>query len=644
MADHIIETGPPIPVDHAAAGASTLGEMFARRCAKSATRPAYYEKRAGRWQPTSWRRFYQEAAAVAQGLVELGLEAGQRICILGPTTGRWGTFDMGAQLAGLVSVGIYPHQSVEQLRYIIDHSDARVIFVDGEDEADNVLAAIEGNDKLVAVAPWQAELAAKFAAREPRVVPPSGFAAGAIDDAERDRRLAGRGEETAIFVYTSGTTGPPKAAMISHRNILSMLGQHDEILELRQDDLSFSFLPMAHVAERVLGFYGRIEAGLTACYASSIAAVLGEVGEVKPTLFGSVPRLFEKAYGKIFSELEKASPIKQKIFRWAEDVGRQKTRLWQRGEQVPLLLALQVAVADRLVFSKIRAVFGGRVRQFVTGAAPLAVEILEFFWAAGIPIYEVYGMTEATVLTHCNRPGQVRLGTVGRIVAPLEQRIADDGEILLKGPWVFQGYFKNDEATAAAIIDGWLHTGDIGTLDADGYLKITDRKKHLIITAGGKNLTPATIENAIKNEDPLISQVHAHGDKRPYISALIAPSPIETLEWGAARQLIGGAEVKALSDELVANPSARSDALNAAMAKVVVHPEFGKRIGEAVRRGNGKLARVENVRRFRVLERDFSQEEGELTPTMKVKRRELEHKFAPLFDRIYDEDDFALQA
>jgi len=333
----------------------------------------------------------------------------------------------------------------------------------------------------------------------------------------------------------------------------------------------------------------------------------------------------------------------QKIFAFATKVAREASTYRTRGEAMPLGLKIKHALVDKMVFSKVRNAFGGRVRWSMTGAAPISVEILEFFWGAGIPIYEAYGMTEATVITHANRPGNVKLGTVGRCADLMEHKIADDGEVLMKGPFVFKGYFKNEEATNSTVIDGWLHTGDIGKIDSDGYLRITDRKKHIIITAGGKNLAPANIENAIKNQSPLISQVHAHGDKRPYISALLAPSPIETLELGVEHGLVSASELEERTKELMANPAGRSEALNEAMAKVVALEVFKDKARKAVAKGNDDLANVEKVRRFTILGRDFSQEHGELTPTMKLKRKEVETKFAELFDRIYDEEGFALE-
>jgi long-chain acyl-CoA synthetase len=331
------------------------------------------------------------------------------------------------------------------------------------------------------------------------------------------------------------------------------------------------------------------------------------------------------------------------LFRWASDVGRRKIRAEIADEPVGLRLRWKYAVADRLVFRKVRAAFGGRVREFLTGAAPIPMDVLEFFWAAGMPIFELYGQTEATVVTHANMPGQVRLGTVGKVLPGIGCRLAEDGEVLICGPVVFQGYHKDPEATASTVVDGWLHTGDIGTIDVDGYLRITDRKKHIIITAGGKNLTPANIERAVKNADPLIAHVHAHADRRKFVVALVVPSPIETLELGRDRGLVSDAELRARTDELMASPTTRSDALAAAMAPVTADPAFRERMKAAVRAGNESLSQVERVKRFVLLDRDFSQEAGELTPTMKVKRKAVETQYAALFDRIYDEKDFALE-
>jgi long-chain acyl-CoA synthetase len=564
----VLHEGSHVPVGRVAQEARTVGDMFRRRARQSGDSPAYFEKKAGRWAATSWQQFYERACRVAAGIQKLGVERGERCAILGPTQPPWAHYDMGAQLAGAVSFGIYPKQSVEQIRYLLEHSEARIVFVDEREEVDNVLRACEGLGSIRAVVPWREEHAEAHAA-DRRVLSPARFDGEPLDDAAIERTLVSVDpEDTAILVYTSGTTGPPKGAMITHRNILAILRNNHDVMELYEDDTVLSFLPMAHAAERILGFFGRIDSGIANAYATSMATVLEEVREVRPSLFGSVPRIYEKAYAKIHAEAAKKPRGAQRIFALATRVARRAAPYKLRGEPLPLGLGLAWRLFDRLIYTKIREAFGGRVRWSMTGAAPIAVDILELFWGAGIPIFEAYGMTESTVITHANRPGHVKLGTVGRALECAEHRIADDGEVLVRGPIVFKGYFKNEAATRETVIDGWLHTGDIGSIDGDGFLRITDRKKHLIITAGGKNLSPANIENAIKTQDPLISQVHAHGDRRSFVSAVLAPSPIETLELGAARGVVSRSELEELSRELLANPSWRPHPVEGAMARV----------------------------------------------------------------------------
>ncbi len=638
----LLHDGPHVPVHGTASASHTIGEMFRLRVARSATSPAFFEKRSGRFEPVTWDEAYRSARAVARGLIAR-CRPGDRVAICGPTQVPWATYDLGAQLATMVSFGIYPKQTVEQVRYLLDNADARVVFVDEVEEIETVLAAAKDLSQLVAIVPWTRELFERYRDRDARVVSPEVFASEPLSDAEVSALQEARArEDLAILIYTSGTTGPPKGAMISHGNVLALLAASERQQRLLQSDLSLHFLPMAHSAERILGFYGRVSAGMPGAYAESTATVLDDLKAVRPTVFGSVPRIFEKAHARIYSEIEKRPAALQKLFRWGVDVGVRRVRHQLAGERVPAGLEAQFLLADRLFFQRIRDVFGGRMRMMVTGAAPTAMNILEFFWAAGLPIYEAYGMTEATVITHLNRPGDVRLGTVGRVIPPMEARIAEDGEVLMRGPFVFQGYFKSPEASAETLEGGWLHSGDVGAVDADGYLRITDRKKHLIITAGGKNLAPANIEKAIKEQDSLISHVVAHGDRRNFVSAIIAPSPLETLEWGLARGLCTKEDLAARQKELMANPAGRTQALADAMAPIVKSPELQARIREAVRRGNAKLAHVEHVRRFFLVERDFSQESGELTPTMKVKRKDVEKAYGPKLDLLYDDPSFGL--
>ncbi len=637
----MLETAPRAPVTLTAEGASSLGEMFRLRAKRSAQSPAMWQKSNGVWDKTTWREFYDEARQALAGLVELGLEQGDKVAILGDTKKTWAVLDMAAQLGGFVSFGIYPKQPPEGIHYLLEHADARLIFVDSQDELARVREAVAlgALPKLLGIVPWEGAL---YRGHEQRLLSPARFGLGTAREPLPESDVTAllskiKPSDTAILVYTSGTTGPPKGAMISHFNILDLLRVQTKLIGLQQDDIALSFLPMAHVAERVLSFYGRICAGVATAFATSTATVLDELKEVQPTVFGSVPRIFEKAYAKLQTELEKKPAAVRRLFAWALDVSTRKVKLEHEGKRVPKGLELQHRLADVVIWKKVRAAFGGRVRMFLTGAAPISKPILELFWAAGLPVYEAYGMTEATVSTHINRPGSIRLGSVGRVIAPMECRIAADGEVLLRGPWVFQGYYKQPEATAETIIDGWLHTGDVGQIDEAGFLTLTDRKKHLIITAGGKNLSPANIEKAIREASPLISQVHAHGDRRPYVVAIIAPSPLETLAFGLERGLVTKSEVDARIAELMASPTSRSAALELAMRKVTVHKEFVDKMREAVREGNRKLAQVESVRRFAFLDRDLSQERGELTPTMKIRRKAVETLHAGLLDDLYED-------
>ena len=631
------------PAEYIARRSETVGEMFLKRVERDGDRPAFYFKEAGEWRPVSWNAFFEQAAAVASYLMGLGVQVQDKICMVGSTRPAWCYCDIGGLLASAVTLGAYPTLTPKQLAYILDHADTKVAFVEGVEEINKILARRDELTKLEKVVVWDTAGAAPLMNVYDWLVPFENVLQTPIDRAAIEARAAAVDpSSTAIIVYTSGTTGPPKGAMISHNNIMSVLRDQDEAFAINESDVGLSFLPMAHVAERVLSFYGRINTGMVTYFASSIAKVLDEVVEVKPTIFGSVPRIFEKAYAKIMTTVEKAPPTRQRVFRWAERVGREAVQRWQAGQPIPLGLKLRYGLANRLVFSKLRAAFGGRVRYFITGAAPIAPEILEFFWAAGFPIFEMYGMTESTVITHANVPGHVKLGSVGRALGIVEDRIADDGEILIRSKVVFQGYYKNPKATAETIIDGWLHTGDIGRKDEDGTVYILDRKKHIIITAGGKNLTPANIENEIKASDPLISQAHAHGDKRKYLVALITVGAAEAVEWARQQGTIDEAAANKHIKSLTENPLARSAELQELVERVTRDPEVQRRIVASVRRANEGLSRVETIKKIHILDREFSVEEDELTPTLKIKRKNIEAKFKETFDQLYEDEGFGL--
>ena len=618
---------------------ATLIDMFVRRTETTPDRVAFRIKQDGRWAETTWRQAMDEARALASFIIGLGVERGEKVAVIGATTPHWCISDLAGLLAGAVTVGAYPTLAESQLAYLLRHSDARVVFVATAAERDRVVEVWHQCPQLERIIVWDDD-------------------DGDLDNVERwsdalrtdvdggelqTRAQTTQPDDCAIIVYTSGTTGPPKGAMISHANILALIRVGVGFPFLDREE-SFSFLPMAHVAERVLGFYQRTNHATSTTYASSIPAVLEEVKEVKPTLFGSVPRIFEKAHARIQSGVAAASPTQQRVFRWAESVGLQCVSKWQSGKALGLGLRLQYAIADRLVFSKVREAFGGRVRFFVTGAAPIPEDVLRFFWAAGFPIFETYGMTESTAISHINLPDHIRLGSVGKALPIVECKLADDGEVLIRGTTVFLGYYKNEDATREVIDDdGWLHTGDVGKIDDEGYLFIVDRKKHIIITAGGKNLTPANIENEIKSSDPLISQVHAHGDRRKYVTALVTLGPSEAVASAAEHRLATEAEAEALNRKLLENPLARPPELDALMAKVTELPEIRQRVATAVAKGNAQLARVEQVKRVYLLDRELSIERDELTPTLKAKRKNIEASFKEQFDRLYEDDSFGLE-
>ncbi len=531
-----------------------IPELFRERTERSWGEIAYKYKVRGKWVSETWGEFRNKVDSTATFLIKSGIQKGDKVSVLSDTRPEWCIADLGILSAGGVSVGLYPTLSPKQLEYLINHSDSKMIFVENKEKLERVFAVIDKLPKIQKVIVFDPSECEKFF-DDPRVIPFSKVLKEKVDDNLLSERIKNVGkDDIALMVYTSGTTGDPKGAMISHGNVIAFLSSFDdfaEFYEADEDEISYHFLPMAHVAEHVAGFFGRINVGLPAAYATSIKAVIDEIQEVKPTIFGAVPRIFEKAYAKIQEEVAKQPKRRQKIFRWAEKVGREYVRHLNEKRNIPLSLKLKYKLAYSIVLKRVKDAFGGRVKYFITGAAPIPYEILEFMWACDLKIYEVYGLTEATVVTHANTPLEFKLGTVGKPIKCVECKLADDGEILIRGPIVFKGYYKNEKATRETIDEeGWLHTGDIGEIDQDGFLKIKDRKKHIIITAGGKNIAPAEIENKVKAQDVIISQVHVHGDRRPYLTALITLNPLEALETGI-KEGIFNEEEKKKAEELI---------------------------------------------------------------------------------------------
>jgi long-chain acyl-CoA synthetase len=430
----------------------------------------------------------------------------------------------------------------------------------------------------------------------------------------RRRAEAVAPEDAANIVYTSGTTGPPKGAVLTHENILAMLMTQLRRSIFRPGDITLSFLPMCHVAEKVVSFYGRMVYDIATAYARGLdfRLILEDLQDIRPTVFGSVPRVFEKVYARAQMRAQERGKVGARVFAWASGVARRVSRANRGLEPMTPALRAQAKVADRLVFSKVRDLFGGRVRFFLSGAAPISVEILEFFHGAGMLILEAYGMTESTAISTGNQAEAFRFGTVGRPIEGVELRLAEDGEVLVRGRTVFAGYYRDAAATAAAVdAQGWLHTGDIGALDAEGFLRIVDRKKNIIITAGGKNIAPQPIENLVK-EDPFVSQCVLIGDRRPCLTALLTLD-MEEMPHLTARLEIPFRDASRLAED----------------------PRVLGYLREVIARVNAQLGPVEQIKDFRVLPQDLTIEAGELTPTLKIRRAVVEERWRAQIEPMY---------
>ena len=561
------------------------------------------------WKSISSQEMLRRVAGLLKALAELGIKAGDRVGLFAPNCPEWHIADFAITGLGAASVPIYFNESPDRFVYIMNDAGARIIITAGEPEARK---AAEGRERmpevehLICVAP-PADLRGEILDFESLIA-----AAGEADVAEYRRRCAlVKSDQLATLIYTSGTTGEPKGVMLTHANLSSNSIESLRSHVVQPGDLGLEFLPLSHVYERTVG-YGYLSKGVTIAYVENIESVGQALLEVHPTMAAAVPRLFEKIYGGIIEKGRREHGMKRKIFDWALRVAHDSVP-WRAYNKAPSSgLKMRWAIADRLVFSKIRAGLGGRLRTFVSGGAPLSPELAEFFWSVGVPVYQGYGLTETSPVVTSNRPDDHKVGTVGRPIPTVQVRIAEDGEILVKGTCVMQGYFGKPEATKAVISgDGWLATGDIGRLDADGYLIITDRKKELIKTAGGKYVAPAPIENSLKTS-PYILNAIVVGDQRKFCSVLVVlNAPVAQIE--AKKQ---GREFAAASQML--NDSWVRDLLSAEIERLTA-----------------SLAQYEKPKRFAVLEQDFTTANGELTHTLKMRRRIIEERYKDVIAKLY---------
>jgi long-chain acyl-CoA synthetase len=586
-------------------GSKTIADLMVRAAEQFPDRVAVRHKVDGDWRDVTFAEVGEIVREIGLGLIDLGIAPGERVSLLCNTRPEWTYCDFAITSTGAVVVPIYPTNSPEECEWVAGNSESVAVVCEDAAQVAKILAVRERLPELRTIV----------------VIDPAGETADAIalqdvrgrgrgrDGAELDARTAAVApEDPFTFIYTSGTTGPPKGCVLTHGNYRQVVTMLESAGAVQDDELTYLFLPLAHAYALLIQLVN-FDIGTTIAYfGGDSTQIVPEVQEVSPTYLPSVPRIFEKIYTLA---LASQPPEVQERMQAAARLGVKVRDLQIRGEEVPPELLAPFEQAEEQLFSNVRAIFGGRLRQAVSGAAPIAKEILEFFYGCGVPVLEGYGMTETATVATYSTVEHHRFGSVGRTLPGIEARIADDGELLIKGANIFQGYYRNDDASFGAIVDGWLHTGDLGSIDEDGYVYITGRKKDIIITAGGKNLTPANLENDMK-QTRWVSQAVMHGDRRPYPVMLIALDEDEIVPW---------AKAEGIEDTSIAS-LAQDDQVRA-----LIQAELDK--------ANAKYAQVEQIKRFFILDHDLSQETGELTPTLKVKRNVVNEKYADRFDALY---------
>ncbi|MFO1462215.1 MAG: long-chain fatty acid--CoA ligase [bacterium] len=566
-------------------------------------------KQGGIWKTLSWTQALAQVKELSESLKKMGVQSGDRVCILSNTRYEWTLLDVAILSLGAVTVPIYHSSMPDEIQHILNDSGAILVFAENSTQLEKILKIKAGLKS------------------PPKIVVLDGKVLGDGLMTFEEFRALGKGVESdfgarirqipldqlATLVYTSGTTGPPKGVMLTHGNIAWEVLAAEQSFPIDPNDISLIFLPLAHILARVIQFF-QLKVGFTHAYAESIDKLLEDISQIKPHFMVSVPRIFEKIYTKVMNDVEGGSSFKRNVFYWALEVGKERSDYVLHGKPLPTGLKLRYALASKLVFSKLHQKLGGRIRFFVSGGAPLSKDIAEFFHAADILILEGYGLTETTAAVNLNLPNLMKFGSVGKTLPYIEEKIAPDGEILVRGAMITPGYWNNPKATADAIdAEGWFHTGDIGEFDEQGMLRITDRKKDIIVTAGGKNVAPQNIENLMKTK-PIFSQVVVHGDRRKYLTALVT---------------LNADEVRSRAREMGISFESYSE--------LVKDQRIYDWVKQVIDEINHELPKYESIKRFAILDQDFSIETGELTPTLKVKRKVINERYRDLFDSLYSE-------
>lgn len=577
---------------------------------------ALHYKEGDEWKGISWKEFGERIDNAAKGLLELGAKEGEMIAIYSENRPEWVICDYAIMSIKCATVAIYATNSAEQAEYIVDDSRSKIIFVDGQYQYDNVMKFYKGNTKIGRVIVFDKSV--KIDENDEHIMYIDDLyelGRKSNQDEELQRRLNSiTSEDVMSVIYTSGTTGDPKGAMLCHQNFLTEIEALNSRFPMGENDIEVVFLPLSHVYEKASSYWIHSR-GATQYFCSDTNKIVEYFSEVRPTYMCGVPRLFEKMYATINARMEQAGGVKKKLFDWGIEVGKEYEYAKIRGEKISSALEFKHKIAHKLVLSKIRDLLGGRLNFFSAGGAPLAKEIEEFFFAANIFIAQGYGLTETSPMGSCNCPAYFKFGTVGKPIEQNHIKIAEDGEILIKGPNVFKGYFNRPEATKEAMTeDGYFKTGDIGEIDEDGYLRITDRKKDIIVTANGKNVAPQLIESRV-GQDYYVEQIAVFGDKRKYLTALIVPAFPALEEYAKAK----GITYKDYSD-------------------LVKKPEIIQLYRDRIDGQSKDLARHEKIAKFTLMDHPFTIEEGTMTPSNKLKRKVIAQKYADIIDKMYEEE------